>query len=326
VPSSARSRGITRDIAAFERKSKARADSDSSGVSKRPGDARLWREQNAEDTTVLRDIDAKPAKIVGELLGSHPEAESLLAEAGRRRALAASSAAESGQKFAAAQAARLGYETLRHRLEPRRAHLVHFDVGLLLLIAPCAGIVALSLYELSGLRDTAASGVPLALAASAVWMTLAWLAAAAARRRALSLVFGLVGVAVVLGVLLAALHALAPGFGLPSGRGAVLSGALAAALILGLAVCSGAVIGRLEPAGLLAARRRWQRARSDYDQTERTRQADMEAATIASEAWLGLVRVRVIMISDGDERLVQEATALAAELLEAGRPQLSSAG
>jgi hypothetical protein len=319
-------RGITRDIAAFERKSKARADSDSSRVSKRPGGARLWREQNAEDTTVLPNIDATPAKIVGELLGSHPEAESLLAEAGRRRALAASSAAESGQKFAAAQAARLGYETLRHRLEPRRAHLVHFDVGLLLLSAPSAGIVMLSLFELRGLGDGAASGIPLALAATAVWMTLAWLAAAAACRRALSLVFGIVGVSAVLGVLLAALHALAPGPGLPPVRGAVLSGALAAALIFGLSACASAVVGRLEPASLVSARRRWHRARSDYDRTERIRQADLEAAAIALEAWLELVRVRVIMVSDGDERRVHEAMALAAELLEAGRPQLSSAG
>ena len=62
-----------------------------------------------------------PAKIIGELLANHPEAASLLAEASHCRALAVCSAADTRLKFAAAQAARLAYEELRHRLEPRRA-------------------------------------------------------------------------------------------------------------------------------------------------------------------------------------------------------------
>jgi hypothetical protein len=274
---------------------------------------------------VLQNVGATPAKIVGELLGNHPEAESLLAEAGHRRALAANSAAESGRKFAAAQAARLGYETLRRRLEPRRARLVYFHLGLLLLTALGGGIVMLSMFELNGLHGAAASAVPLALAAAAVWMTLAWLAAVAAGRRALLVVAAIVGVGVVLGLLLAAVHALAPGPGLITGRTAVLFGALAAALIIGLAAGASAVIGRLEPASLVVARRRWHRARSCYDQAERAREADLEAAVLASAAWLELVKVRVIKISEGDERLVQETIALAAGLLEAGRPQLRPA-
>ena len=40
-----------------------------------------------------------PARIIGELLTSHPEAESLLAEAGHRQALAAWSTADTGTKF-----------------------------------------------------------------------------------------------------------------------------------------------------------------------------------------------------------------------------------
>ncbi len=70
--------------------------------------------------------------FVGELLTSHPEAESLLAEASHCRALAVCSAVFTRVKFATAQAARLAYEELRHRLEPRRRHPVHFGVGLLL--------------------------------------------------------------------------------------------------------------------------------------------------------------------------------------------------
>ena len=70
-----------------------------------------------------------PAKIIGELLTNHPEAASLLAEASHCRALAVCSAATTRLKFAAAQAARLAYEELRHRLEPRRRHPIHFAVG-----------------------------------------------------------------------------------------------------------------------------------------------------------------------------------------------------
>lgn len=61
-----------------------------------------------------------PTRIIGELLTSHLEAESLLAEAGHRQALAAWSAADTGTRFRGAQAARRAYEELWHRLEPRR--------------------------------------------------------------------------------------------------------------------------------------------------------------------------------------------------------------
>jgi hypothetical protein len=121
------------------------------------------------------------------------------------------------------------------------------------------------------------------------------------------------------------MHAVAPGAGWLPGRGAVVSGALAAALIFGLATGASAVIGCLEPPSLLAARRRWRRARADYEAAERTQQADLEAAAVASEAWLELIRVRVIKISAGDERLVKETTAVAAGMMERGRPQLRPA-
>ncbi len=74
------------------------------------------------------------SQILDELLTSHPEAASLLAEASHCHALASSSAANVGQAFTAAQAARLSYEELRHRLDPRRRRTIHFGAGLILLI------------------------------------------------------------------------------------------------------------------------------------------------------------------------------------------------
>ena len=78
-------------------------------------------------------------------------------------------------KFAAAQAAQLAYEELRHRLEPRRQHPIHFGVGLLLPVIVSAGLAMLVLIELSGLLGGSTSVLP-ALAATAVWLTVAWLA------------------------------------------------------------------------------------------------------------------------------------------------------
>lgn len=272
------------------------------------------------------DTGPTPAQIIGELLSSHPEAESLMDEAGHWQALTASSAGASKRKFAEAQAARRASETLSHRLEPRRAHTLHFDLGLALLAAPAAGIAVLDFFELSGLSGGAAPAVALALAASAVWLTLAWLGAAAARRERRGLAAGIAGAAVLLGMLVAAAYAAGPGSGWPSTRGGVLFGALAAACILGLTAGSGAVISRLEPASLLVARRRWHQARSALEKAERTRQADLQAAAVALEAWLGLVRVHAIQLSGGDEQLVREATVLAAGLLGAGTPELPRAG
>ena len=80
-----------------------------------------------------------PTRIIGELLTSHLEAESLLAEAGHRQALAAWSAADTGTRFRRAQAARRAYEELWHRLEPRRGRPVPFDVGLLVSRLRAAG-------------------------------------------------------------------------------------------------------------------------------------------------------------------------------------------
>jgi hypothetical protein len=119
-----------------------------------------------------------PSQILGELLTGHPEAASLLAEASHRRALARSSAANAGQAFAAAQAARLGYTELRHQLDPRSRRTIGFGAGLVVLVLLGAGLTLLDGIELGGMWS-----LPADLAATAMWLTGAWLAAVASRER-----------------------------------------------------------------------------------------------------------------------------------------------
>jgi hypothetical protein len=127
-----------------------------------------------------------------------------------------------------------------------------------------------------------------------------------------------------------ALHGFGIGLGWPavSGhvRGNVVSGSLISVLILVLTGGAAALISRMEPAPLLLARRRWHRARAAYEEAVRMEQADFKAAAAATEAWLGLVRARATAIAAGEDRLVQDTTALAAVLVESGRPQLPPSG
>jgi hypothetical protein len=82
-----------------------------------------------------------------------------------------------------------------------------------------------------------------------------------------------------------------------------------------------ALIAHMEPASLLVARWRWHRARTAHEEAVETEQADTQAAAIATQSWLGLVRTRVTGIAAGDEDLVHDTVALAAILLESARPQ-----
>lgn len=277
---------------------------------------------------MLSDDRPTPAKIIGELLTNHPEAASLLAEASHCRALAVYSAATAKLKFDAAQAARLAYEELRHRLEPRRSHPIHFTVGLLLLLVLGAGLAMLNLIELSTLLGGLRSVLP-ALAATAVWLTVAWLAAAAVRHRRWSLVTAIVGAALMLGLLLVALHGFGPRSGWPAGsehtHGSMVFGALTGAFILVLAVGAAALMAHMEPASLLLARQRWHRARAAHEKAVETERADAQAAAVATEAWLSLVRARVTAIATVEEHLVQDTVALAVIILESARIQLPRA-
>ncbi len=270
---------------------------------------------------VLSDDRPTPAKIIGELLTNHPEAASLLSEASHCRALAVSSATAARLRFAAAQTARLAYEELRHRLEPRRSHPIHFAVGLFLLLVLGAGLAMLNLIEFSGLFGGLRSVLP-ALTATAVWLTVAWLSEAAVRQRRRALVAVIAGAALLLGLLLVALHGSAPHPGRPPISGSTVFGGLTGAFIVVLTAGAGALIAHMEPASLLVARRRWHRARTAHEEAVETEQADAQAAAVAAQAWLGLVRARLTAIAADDERLVQDTVALAAVLLESARPQL----
>jgi len=262
-----------------------------------------------------------PGRILGELLLNHPEAGTLLARATHWRSLAAWSAATTRRKFTAAQAARLAYEELGHLLEPRRRHPINFAAGLLLLLVLGAGLVMLDLIELGGL-----SSVPAALAATAVWLTGAWLGAGAARQQRWTLVAAITGAALLLWLLLVALHGLGPHPGWPAAgghlRGRIIFGVLIGVFILVLTAGAAVLMAYLEPASLLAARQRWYRARAAHQEAAETAQADAQAAAIAAASWLGLVRARVTAITADEEHLVQATVALAAALMGSGRPQL----
>lgn len=260
-----------------------------------------------------------PTQIIGDLLHNHPEAASLLARATHWRTLAIWSAAIVRRKLAAALAARLAYEELGRLLEPRRRHPINLVVGLLLLVVLGAGLVMLDLIELGGLRS-----VPTALAATAVWLTGAWLGVVAARQRRWTLVAAITGAAFLLGLLLVGLHSVDPNPAWPDADRCAVFGALTGVFILVLTAGAAVLMAHLESARLLVARRRWYRARAAYEKAAEVEQADAQAAAVAREAWLGLVRARVTTIAP-DDHLLQETVARAAALLGNDRPQLLSA-
>ena len=262
-----------------------------------------------------------PTQIIGDLLRNHPEAASLLARATHWRTLAVWSAATARRKLAAAQAARLAYEELGRLLEPRRRHPINLVVGLLLLLVLSAGLVMLDLIELGGLRS-----VPAALAATAVWLTEAWLGAVAARQRRWTLVATITGAAFLLGLLLVALHSVDPHPAWPDAGRRAIFGALTGAFILVLVAGAAALLAHLEPTRLLAARRRWHRARAAYEEATEIEQADARAAAVARESWLGLVRAQVTTIAPDDDYLVRATVARAATLVGNDRPQLPPSG
>jgi len=272
-------------------------------------------------TAVQPDHQQTPESIVVSLLDEHPEALVLLAEAGHRRALAACSAADAGLMFRAAQAARLGYEELRHRIDPRHQRPVDFGAALLCLLVFAAGIAVLDFVELSGLLGGLMSATS-ALAATVVWLTMSWLGALAARQHRWAELTLIATAAALLGLLLMTLYAFTPHRGWPAigehASGSTVAGVLFGVLILLLTVGAGILIANLEPPGLLPARRRWRRAQGAYEEAGATSRADQEADAIATHAWLGLVRVWATAIVPGEEQLIAETAALAAAMIESG--------
>ncbi len=254
---------------------------------------------------------------MGELLTGHPEAASLLAEASHRQALARGSAAAGRRAFAMAHGARLHYEVLRHRLDPRVRRTVGFGAGLVVLVLLGAGLTLLDVIELGGMWS-----LPTDLAATAMWLTGAWLAAVASREQHWPLVIAGVAAGVLLSLLLMSLHGLGSGPGRPASRESVLFGVLVGVALFVLVVGAAVLMARMESGSLFRARWRWHRAQAAHEAAVRLEQDDQEAMAIATEAWLGLVRTQVSAVAD-DEHLAQETVALATALLESGRPQLS---
>ncbi|HXL89252.1 MAG TPA: hypothetical protein VN969_09770 [Streptosporangiaceae bacterium] len=243
-----------------------------------------------------------PSQIMGELLTGHPEAASLQSEARHRLALADGSATSASRAFAVAQAARLGYEELRHRLDPRLQRTLNFGAGLAFLALLGAGLALSNAIELGGLRP----GLP----ATAVWLTGAWLTALGTREHRGRPVCTAIAVAVLLDVLLAAPHDFA--------RRPVVF----AAFILVLAAGAVVIMSRMESAALFQARWHWHRTRAVHQAAVRLEWHDVKAAKAATDSWFGLVRIRANAVSGGDEHFVHETVTLAMALLEYGREQL----
>lgn len=243
-------------------------------------------------------------RMVGHVLATHPEAQSLLSEAGHRRALAAQSAAEVTRRYGVMQAGRIGYEELRHRLDPRRTRTVHFGIAMVLLAALFAVLVVLDVVTLDGV----ATGwvTPVAVAAAAAWAGGAWLAALAAREGQHGRLTAIAGAALALGGLLAALHGEEP-VPQPVDRWyRVGVGVVAVLLILVLATVAAMLIARTEPVSLLLARYRWQRCRCDYEAAVRLGRSDAEAEVVARQGWRGLIQAHVQTPGEADGHVIDQ--------------------
>jgi hypothetical protein len=266
-----------------------------------------------------------PSRIVGELLAAHPEAASLLAEASHRQALAKHSAVAARQEFKAAQVTRLAYEELRHRLDPRQRRPVHFAAGLTFLAWIGAGLVILNGILLAGVLAQWMA-IAATIAVVPVWLIGAWLAALASRDGHRALLVVIIAGSGVLSFLLAALHSFTTFSRLPPPWIDVGASVLGAVLINVLAAGAAVLIARMEPASLFVCRQRWQRARAKHRAAVMLECADTEAAAVAREAWLGLVRTHGSAVGgEHGEHVVRDSVELAAALQEAGRPRLGPA-
>ena len=265
-----------------------------------------------DEPAIQPDHPSRARELVGWLLSGNQEARSLLSDASHRRVLAEQSAAAAAEAAGAADVARLRYEALRHRLDPRGERPVHFGTALMLVAAIGAGLAGLAWIEMAGLP---AGRMLVAVAAAAVWVAGAWLAAIASRERRSMLAGSIGAAAVTLAAALAVLHAAGALPGRPDGWGRTAVGVLCAVLSFALAVTAAVLITRAEPAAIAEARGRWRRVRAHHDATVGTRLADAEAAAIARESWLSLVRAVGASAGEGDEQLTQDAIMVAADLI-----------
>ena len=260
-----------------------------------------------------------PAGILGTLLTGHPEAASLLGEASHHQALAERSASRTGRKFAAMQAARASYQELGHRLDPRHRRPVNAMITLALLAGIATGLAVIDDVELTGVL-TGPMLAPTAIAVMAAWLTGAWLTADAVREHHRGVLAAIVTATGTTSLLLAALHVVAVHRSSPTWM-VIGASALGAALIDVLTAGAAVLTARAEPFPVFVRRQAWGRARTGYETAERLERADAEAATVAAEAWLGLVRHQAAGAGH-DESVLQDVMALASALPQAARPRL----
>lgn len=232
--------------------------------------------------------DPAAREVVAQVLGTHPEGETLLAEAGHRRTLAEQSARAATEALALAKAARLGYEALRHRLDPRHARTLHADLASVALAAVIAALLGLDRIEFAGVMAGWTTATA-AVTATAAWAGCAWLAALAVREQRRGRLTAIVAGAAAAGLLLAALHAVAPLAFRWLGWHPIWVSILVALVILALVTIASEIITRTEPASLLVARRRWHRAWHDYLAAAAIQRSDAEAAAVAAQEWSTLV-------------------------------------
>lgn len=237
--------------------------------------------------------DPAARDVVGHVLDTDPEGQSLLAEAGHRRSLARQSMRVAAEAFARVKVARLGYEALRHRLDPRYGRTLHFGVAVVLLAAVAAALVALDVVEFTGVLFGWAA-VAAAAAATAAWAGCAWLAALAVREEWHGRVTVIAAGAAAAGLLLAALHGEASSISPAPGWHRFEIAALVMLFIFALVAAATEIITRTEPASLPLARRRWHRSWDEYQAAVRVHRADAEAAVVAAQEWCSLVDAHAV--------------------------------
>ena len=207
----------------------------------------------------------------------------------------------------AADLARLRWEELRHRLDPRSRRRGRYGVACALVAAIGVALAGLARIELAPWIDVVAQPVArpagwlVALSVAAIWLVGAWLAATPGHPWRAPLAAS----AVALAALLAALA-------VADGAGRALSAVLYAVLSLLLAGTAAALIGRAEPAALARARRHGRRAARHRDAAAATARTDAETAVVTRESWLGLVRAAT---AAEDEELASDATVVAAAMI-----------
>ena len=234
--------------------------------------------------------DPAARELVAHVLDTHPDGQSLLTEADHRRILAQQSARGAAEAFAMTKAARLGYEALQRRLDPRYGRTMHAGVAAVALAAVIAALLGLDRIEFAGILAgwmTAAA----AAAATAAWAGCAWLAALAVREERRGRLIVIAAGAAAAGLLLAALHSAGPAVLRWPGWHPVWVSILMVLFILILVTTATEIITRTEQASLVLARRRWHRAWDEYLAAVRVQRSDAEAAAVAAQEWCSLIDV-----------------------------------